>query len=144
MPLTLLLKPVRFRESEVRNELPEDYIYWILVARKDKIEMDDVEFLRLEEESAALIRKLTSSWCSSFHALFDLQNVAQTSVIRIVSARPDLPTWDSTKNITLIGDAAHVPQLGLVLPLHLELLPRCRRCWLKKEVRLRRFGSMKA
>ena len=93
LPLTLLLEPVRFRDNEVRNELPEDYIYWVLVARKDKIEMDDAELLRLSgEESAALTRELTSGWYSSFHALFDLQNAAQTSVIRIVSARPDLPT----------------------------------------------------
>ena len=61
LPLTLLLEPVRFRDNEVRNKLPEDYISWVFVARKDKIEMDDAELLRLSgDESAALTRELTS------------------------------------------------------------------------------------
>ena len=52
LPLTLVLEPVRFRDNEVRNELPEDYVSWVLVARKDKIEMDDAELLRLPAEES--------------------------------------------------------------------------------------------
>ena len=29
-------------------------------------------------------------------------------MIRIIPVRPDIATWDSSKHVTLIGDAAHV------------------------------------
>ena len=114
--LTLFLEPMRFRDNEFRSELPEDYVYWLLAAHKDRYDMDDARLLHLPgEKPANLTQELTCGWHSSFQALFDLQNAAQTSMIRIVSARPDIPAWDSTKNVTLIGDAAHVmpPSAGV-------------------------------
>lgn len=109
MAMSLIVEPVRFKDNEFRSDLPEDYIYWVLLARGDRFEADDEKLLRLPpDEAAALSRKSSANWHSAFHILFELQDVAKTSMIRIVSVQPDIPTWDSSKHVTLIGDAAHV------------------------------------
>ena len=109
MSMSLVLEPVRFKDNEFRSDLPDDYIYWVLLARGDWFKVDDEKLRRLPpNEAAALSRKSTANWHSSFHTLFELQDVAKSSVIRIISVRPDIPTWDSSKHVTLIGDAAHV------------------------------------
>lgn len=109
LSMILLLEPVRFKDNEFRKDLPDDYIYWVLQARKDRFKIDDEKLLRLSpDEAAALSRECTSNWHSSLQALFELQEVAKTSMIRIISVRPDIPEWDTSKHVTLIGDAAHV------------------------------------
>ena len=109
LSMTLLLEPVRFKDNEFRKDLPDDYIYWVLLARQDRFEIDGEKLLRLSsDEAVALSRKCTSNWHSSLQALFELQDVAKTSMIRIISVRPDIPKWDSSRHVTLIGDAAHV------------------------------------
>lgn len=109
LSMILLLEPVRFKDNEFRKNLPDDYIYWVLLARKDRFKIDDEKLLSLSsDEAAALSRKCTSNWHSSLQALFELQEVAKTSMIRIISVRPNIPIWDSSRHVTLIGDAAHV------------------------------------
>ena len=115
-PMTLLLEPVRFKDNEFRSELPEDYVYWVLSTRRDGLGMDNSALLNLStEEAAALAKKLTSDWHPSFHALFDLQDAGQTSLLRIGSVRPDIPVWKPSDHVTIIGDAAHLmsPSAGV-------------------------------
>lgn len=109
VPMTLLLEPVRFKDNEFRKDLPKDYIYWVLLARKGVQGMTDAQLLGLpNNESAQLAKEMTSHWHPSFHALFNHQDTSQTSLLRIISAPPDIPTWDPSTRVTLIGDAAHV------------------------------------
>ena len=109
LPMILLLEPVRFKDNEFRKDLPDDYIYWVLLARRDRFEIDDEKLLRLSsDEAAELSRKCTSNWHSSLQALLEVQEVEKTSMIRVISVRPDIPKWDSSRHVTLIGDAAHV------------------------------------
>ena len=109
MSMSLILDPVRFKDNEFRSDLPEDYVYWVVLARRDRFNVDDEKLLSLSpDEAAALSRKSSANWHSSFHALFELQDVAKTSMIRMISVQPDIPMWDSSKHVTLIGDAAHV------------------------------------
>lgn len=109
VPTTLLLEPVRFKDNEFRKDLPKDYIYWVLLARKGVQGMTDAQLLGLPNtESAQLAMEMTSHWHPSFHALFNHQDTSQTSLLRIISAPPDIPTWDPSTRVTLIGDAAHV------------------------------------
>lgn len=95
VPMTLLLEPVRFKDNEFRKDLPKDYIYWVLLARKGVQGMTDAQLLGLpNNESAQLAKEMTSHWHPSFHALFNHQDTSQTSLLRIISAPPDIPTWD--------------------------------------------------
>lgn len=116
VPTTLLLEPVRFKNNEFRKDLPDDYIYWVLLARKGVHGIPDAQLLNLSNhDSAALAKKLTAHWHTSFQPLFAHQDVAQTSLLRIISAPPDIPIWQPSNRVTLIGDAAHVmsPTAGI-------------------------------
>ncbi len=109
VPNTLLLEPVRFKDNEFRKDLPNDYIYWVLLTRKGVHGLDDKQLLGLSNaEAAELTKRLTSHWHPSFRPLFDHQDAANTSVLRIISAHPDIPVWETSARVTLIGDAAHV------------------------------------
>ena len=109
VPRSLLLEPVHFKDNEYRAGLPEDYVYWVLMSRKDQLDIDDSAMLELSaEEVSALAQKLTAHWHPSFHALFALQNRTQTAMLRICSSTPEIPIWKTSGYVTLIGDAVHI------------------------------------
>jgi len=108
-PLTLLLEPIRFQNNEYRDKLPMDYIYWVLIARTGVFGKPSSELLRLNgEESAKLSLELTEEWHPSFRVLLELQDTTQSSILRVDSANPIIPPWESSSRVTLIGDAIHV------------------------------------
>jgi 2-polyprenyl-6-methoxyphenol hydroxylase-like FAD-dependent oxidoreductase len=108
-PLTLLLEPVRFQNNKHRKNLPDNYVYWVLIARSDLFGKPDSELLRLNaEDSAALSLKLTEEWDPSIRSIFELQDISQSSTLRVSSAKPEIPFWTSSERITLVGDAVHV------------------------------------
>lgn len=108
-PISLILEPVRFKDNEFRKDLPPDYIYWVILASKGLHGLTDAQLLDLPNtESAHLAQKVTAHWHPSFHPLFAHQDTAQTSILRIISAPLDYPTWDPSPRVTLVGDAAHV------------------------------------
>ncbi|KAI4132827.1 MAG: hypothetical protein LQ338_000531 [Usnochroma carphineum] len=109
-PISLLLEPVRFKDNEFRSELPEDYVYWVMGLRKDSPHItDDATMHNLTaEQSAALAKRITQKWHPSFQALFDLQAVPHTYLIRAGTVRPEIPAWNPIERVTLIGDAAHL------------------------------------
>jgi 2-polyprenyl-6-methoxyphenol hydroxylase-like FAD-dependent oxidoreductase len=107
-PLTLLMEPVRFVNNEHRKSLPSNYIYWVLIGRADIFGKPDSELLRLTgEDSAALSLKLTEEWDPAVRSLFELQDTAQSSTLRVSSAKPVIPFWKPSGRITLLGDAVH-------------------------------------
>jgi 2-polyprenyl-6-methoxyphenol hydroxylase-like FAD-dependent oxidoreductase len=107
--LSLLLEAMRFKDNEFRKNLPEDYVYWALFARKDFFkDISDADLLALSPiEAAELAKTLTSHWSNSVQALFKHQNIAETSILRIASALPNIPFWEPSPHVTLIGDAVH-------------------------------------
>lgn len=108
-PLTLLLEPIRFQKNEHRSNLPMDYIYWVLIARTAVFGRERSELFRLSgEESALLSQTLTEEWDPSFKALFELQDIKQSSTLRVGSANPNIAPWEPSETVTLIGDAVHV------------------------------------
>ncbi|KAF8851391.1 cercosporin toxin biosynthesis protein [Acephala macrosclerotiorum] len=108
VPTTLLLEPVRFKDNEYRSELPPDYIYWVVGSRKDALDMSDSDLVSLTRESATeQVVALTKHWDPSIRSLFTHQDIPQTSFLKIDSATPDLPVWDTEERVTLIGDAVH-------------------------------------
>lgn len=108
-PLTCLLEPVRFQQNELRHKLPQDYIYWVLISRSDVFGASTEELLSLNgEQSAKLSLKLTEEWDESIRALFKNQDIRQSSTLRISSAKPNIPVWEPSPRVTLLGDAVHV------------------------------------
>ncbi|KAI9877883.1 MAG: hypothetical protein M1830_002512 [Pleopsidium flavum] len=108
-PLTLLLEPIRFPASEPNIGHPKDYIYWVLLSQKDTFGLTDDELLKLSsEDSVQLSLQLTEKWDPSLRSLLELQDVSQSSALRICSAIPNIPPWSPSARITLLGDAIHV------------------------------------
>lgn len=108
IPLSLLLEPMRFKRDELNEHVPEDYVYWVLVSRKDNFDISDDDLLKLSaEEVADLAKKMTANWDPSFHALFEFQDTNRTSLLRVATVKPEIPSWETSSRVTLIGDAIH-------------------------------------
>lgn len=115
-PLSLFMEPIRFQQSNLRGDLPDDYVYWVLNARKGLHGMSDDELLHLSNsEAAALAIKTTAHWKPEFRPVFEMQDMSKTACLRIITVKPDLPAWTPSPRVTLIGDAAHVmsPTAGI-------------------------------
>ncbi|KAI9694040.1 MAG: hypothetical protein M1822_003311 [Bathelium mastoideum] len=115
-PLTLLSEPIRFdaKSKAQTKQLPEDYIYWVLIGRKEMFSdmtygksADLATLERSAEESARQSLDLTKEWDPSMRSLFELQDVQQCSTLRVVSATPEIAEWRPSGSVTLIGDSIH-------------------------------------
>ncbi|KAF4548433.1 O-methyltransferase domain-containing protein 9 [Elsinoe fawcettii] len=108
-PLTLLSEPIRFdpKSRSAINTLPEDYVYWVLIGRKEIFAAPGARVDLTDKEAANLSLELTKEWDSSIRSLFELQDVRQASTFRVVSATPEAAGWKPSNVVTLIGDAIH-------------------------------------
>ena len=110
-PLTLLLEPIRFPEPRSEG-VPGDYVYWVLISQTSLFASteDEVQkLLRLSaQESAALSLDMTAEWDAGIRSLLELQDVEQSSTLRICSADPDMTPWSPNGRVALLGDAVHV------------------------------------
>ena len=107
--LILLFEAIKFQDNDLRSELPDDYVYWVLGSIKEDFEKPDHELLHLSgPEVADLTLKITEKWLPSLRAVLELQERDMTSALRISMASPDMAAWESSGKVALIGDAAHV------------------------------------
>ncbi|KAH7054477.1 hypothetical protein B0J12DRAFT_570099 [Macrophomina phaseolina] len=109
-PVTCLYEPIRFPQRGEVGGLPEDYVYWVLIARKEALGVEDDELVRMTSEQAGeLVLRVTAKWHLRLRSLFELAEPDQTAAMRVLSMRPDMATWDALREpVTLLGDAAHV------------------------------------
>ncbi|KAK9782497.1 putative FAD-binding domain-containing protein [Seiridium cardinale] len=105
--------------DEIRNgikdiSLPPDYIYWVLVTQLSNLPWSDEELAsfnagRVAEATLAL----TKDWNSDIRCVFENQDKSQVAVLKITSAPSEIQAWDSSRFVTIIGDAAHaMPPTG--------------------------------
>lgn len=65
------------------------------------------------DKSAELARHVTKSWHPDLQVIFEMQDEAQTSTRWMISASPELPSWEPSPHVTLLGDAIHpMPPTG--------------------------------
>ncbi|OJD38677.1 cercosporin toxin biosynthesis protein [Diplodia corticola] len=110
-PVTCLYEAVRFpQRGEVEGCPEEDYVYWVLVSRKEVFGVDDEALGRMSsEEARKLALDITKEWHPQLRALFELADPSQTAAMRVLSMRPELASWEPLREpVTLLGDAAHV------------------------------------
>ncbi|OJJ50734.1 hypothetical protein ASPZODRAFT_126658 [Penicilliopsis zonata CBS 506.65] len=111
---TLFYEPIRFpcANTVADPRLPAPYIYWVLCSTA--MPLPDEELLHLtHDESAQLSLRLTQHWTPVLRVLLEMQDVSQTSTLRVASAPPDLPAWEVSRRVTLLGDAIHpMPPTG--------------------------------
>ena len=115
LPVSLLLEPMTFgnRDKAQGIELPDDYIYWVVIFRKDRANLLKLAEHPTPEECVKLLNELTAEWDPSIRALFDFQDIQQTSIISLPTMGTPLPQWKSSGRVTLLGDAIHaMPPTG--------------------------------
>jgi 2-polyprenyl-6-methoxyphenol hydroxylase-like FAD-dependent oxidoreductase len=90
----------------------KDYAYWVLVSRSSNFSSSDEEFFSLDaKDTAALSLKMTKDWDPSLRPVLELQQIENTSVVRVTSIL-EPAKWKPTR-VTLLGDAVHsMPPTG--------------------------------
>ncbi|CAI7576778.1 unnamed protein product [Penicillium viridicatum] len=113
---SLLFESIRFPHAEkVSNpQLPDPYVYWVLATHYSNITASNGTLWPLSpEKSAELARHVTKSWHPDLQVLFEMQDEAQTSTRWMISASPELASWEPSPHVTLLGDAIHpMPPTG--------------------------------
>ena len=115
--VTLFLETTRFPEdpatvSHGALSSVQDYVYWVLLAETSRLPSDSELFSLTPQQTATLSLQITEGWHPSVRSLLEMQQSDRTSVVRLTSAPPDQPSWDSS-NVTLLGDAIHcMPPTG--------------------------------
>ena len=109
-PLTLLAEPIRFPEkNRSQIKLPSDYIYWVLIGRKELFVGNEEEAANMADSTftgpvaAQLSLALTQEWHPSISSLMRLQDVKQCSTLQVVSAVPQIAQWEASRFVTLVS-----------------------------------------
>lgn len=102
------------RSCSLQVELPEDYVYWVLVFPKARTGMSDEELFSLSrKQSAELSEKLTEDWFDGAKNMLKYQDPEAANVLAFLMAEPNMKEWKPDHRVTLIGDAAHpMPPVG--------------------------------
>lgn len=129
-PVTLLLEPIRFSEDSRQahgQQLPEDYVYWALIGPEKRFPLGDSEQngangVHASAKSALLQRqgaggdssqapslalRVTAEWHPSLRSVLELQDASQATLIRVASQVAEVPVWEPSAWVTLLGDAIH-------------------------------------
>lgn len=107
-PVTLLLEPIRFPKNEYQDELPADYVYWVLIAKKEIFNLPEGSLSHVTgEEAAVMSLRITDCWDPQIRSLLHLQDKTQSSLLRVLSTSPEIELWAPSARVTVIGDAIH-------------------------------------
>lgn len=129
-PVTLLLEPIRFSEESRRahgQQLPADYVYWALIGPEKRFPVGDngqnwangvhtaAKSALLQQKVAngdipqapSLALRVTTEWHPSLRSVLELQDTSQATLIRVASQVAEVPVWEPSALVTLLGDAIH-------------------------------------
>lgn len=102
------------RKSRSELGIPKDYVYWVLVFRRNISDRSEVELSAMShEESAQLAKQITSLWHPSIKMIFNEQTLEAASTLFFFISRLPLESWSVDGKITLLGDSFHpMPPVG--------------------------------
>ncbi|PHH76378.1 hypothetical protein CDD80_1560 [Ophiocordyceps camponoti-rufipedis] len=110
-PITMVCEPCRFSNRDTYKHLPADYVHFgILFPRSllgSHLSDHDVDGM-LRDQAPELALEVTSEWHPSIRSLIELQSCQLTSGMRVFSAPVQIPVWDGSGRVTMIGDAVHL------------------------------------
>ena len=113
-PVTMLVETIRFTEESraLHSNLPSDYLYWALIGPKARFGSSlpcegAKNYAEAAHEAARLTLDISTEWHPSLRSLFELQETRQATCLRVASSIPDIPEWEPSDFVTLLGDAVH-------------------------------------
>ena len=109
--------------QDIGLSLPADYLYWVLVFRRDAVKNDPFgkgSYSLTSEQSAEISQQLTSHWHPRIQRILTEQDPSAASSLTFHAAEPSslMTAWkevpkDHHAAVTLLGDAAHpMPPVG--------------------------------
>lgn len=107
----MVVEPIVFpnRDQMMREGIPcpQDYLYWVVVAKPEVmgLPVDDPHLTAKESEDLAM--KVTRHWHPSVQAIIENQRRGETATLSMSSVKSDFGTWEPREHVTLIGDAVH-------------------------------------
>ncbi|KAF1815007.1 FAD/NAD(P)-binding domain-containing protein [Eremomyces bilateralis CBS 781.70] len=104
----LVIEPIRFRRNKYQDEVPRDYLFWVLVCMKGSFGIPEDQFLTMpNEEAAQLCLQVTQDWNPKMRAVLEHQDVTQTFSMRLSTIASEIKPWPASERTTLVGDAVH-------------------------------------
>jgi len=111
LPVSMFVERMHFPSRSLDHpELPEDYMYWSMLAPSKLIGFtDEVLTAALHSKTPKdLALTLAEEWDDTSRCLIEMQDETYGVALRVVSSTPDLSDWTPSPFVTLIGDAIHV------------------------------------
>ncbi|KAJ5752997.1 hypothetical protein N7520_009914 [Penicillium odoratum] len=105
---TLMWEAIRFPGFVETLELPDPYMYWVLVLRRECLQLEASHWRFGSGEAADLAKRLTGSWVPGVRSVVDFQDRSQSSIRSLLFAEPEIQAWEPSAQVTLLGDAVHV------------------------------------
>lgn len=91
-------------------QVPEDYIYWVLVSARASMPFSEEELagrVRCGDAAVQATLDLTKDWTAELREIIAGQARQETSYISVHSASPDMKGWEPSRYVALVGDAVH-------------------------------------
>ena len=108
-----LIEALRFLPKNQRadqRELPNDYMYWVIIPPPPAHPVAEKELKRIDREGAAdAAVTATNAWHPFLKAMIEDQDRSQAGVHGLLSVDPEslLRGWQPNGRVTILGDAAH-------------------------------------
>jgi len=116
VPSFNLIEPIHFTKNSRPDHpmLPDDYVYWISVVQEKHLNMKQDQLRVIKSEDAAkMVIDLHKHWHPSLRAVYEAQDVSQTSVLVLRCSDPSIPDWEPSSTVTVLGDSIHaMPPTG--------------------------------
>ena len=114
LPVTMFVEKMTFtNRDKATTSLPDDYLYWAILLPTQLLGFNEESVSEaLQRSSREIALDIASEWHLSLKCLIEFQDPSQGATTRIMSGPLDLPAWQTSDKVVLIGDAVHVMSPG--------------------------------